>query len=249
MPDLHHRVHGEGRPVVFLHGFLESMSMWLHTGFVPGVRAIWIDLPGHGASSLEEFPYQYMSDVAAYVSATIDSIGVDKYDVVGHSMGGYVGLELKAKDNRCNKVILLNSNFWTDPEEKKQDRKRVADLVIDHSRMFIREAIPGLFYQPENYQEAIQFQISESLGMIPDAIACASVAMSQRNDYSDMVANQPERFEIIQGEFDATVPLEMMQQKLESINLDMHTIRGAGHMSHIEASEEVGRLLTELLNP
>ena len=38
-------------------------------------------------------------------------------DVIGHSMGGYVALSLYPK-LISSKIILLNSNFWADSQDK-----------------------------------------------------------------------------------------------------------------------------------
>ena len=47
---LNYRVSGNGYPVVFLHGFLESVSMWDYIN-IQDVQSIFIDLPGHGKSN------------------------------------------------------------------------------------------------------------------------------------------------------------------------------------------------------
>ena len=49
------RVFGQGHPVLFLHGFLESKSMWLNFDLESfNFKSIIIDLPGHGDSSIED---------------------------------------------------------------------------------------------------------------------------------------------------------------------------------------------------
>mgnify|MGYP001099885555 CR=1 FL=1 len=50
---LNFRVEGEGIAIVFLHGFLESISMWDYlTLHELQCKKIFIDLPGHGKSEL-----------------------------------------------------------------------------------------------------------------------------------------------------------------------------------------------------
>ena len=98
---LHYKISGAGPVVVFLHGFLESSTMW---DFLPlselQVKKVMIDLPGHGASAeIEEFPPS-IEVFADQVSEVVDQLDISAYDLVGHSMGGYVALELKRKDHR-----------------------------------------------------------------------------------------------------------------------------------------------------
>lgn len=119
---LHFTVEGEGKTLVFLHGFLESSTMWsyLDLNELPAQR-IFIDLPGHGKSELtdtSEWPsIDFMTDEVMNV---LTKLRIESYNVIGHSMGGYIGLLLKEKDNRCEKVILMNSNFWADSEKKEK---------------------------------------------------------------------------------------------------------------------------------
>jgi pimeloyl-ACP methyl ester carboxylesterase len=52
---LHYRSFGEGKTLVFLHGFLESSTMWDHLPLQElNVHCIFIDLPGHGQSPLND---------------------------------------------------------------------------------------------------------------------------------------------------------------------------------------------------
>jgi pimeloyl-ACP methyl ester carboxylesterase len=127
---LNYRVFGNGHPVVFLHGFLEDVSMWdfLDTPLIP-FQAICIDLPGHGLSQLtDDSPsIEFMTDEVLKV---VGYLKLAEFHIVGHSMGGYVALLIKENRIDCRKIVLLNSNFWEDSPEKKSDRIRIADLVF-----------------------------------------------------------------------------------------------------------------------
>jgi pimeloyl-ACP methyl ester carboxylesterase len=89
-------VPGEGLPVVLLHGVGASHTTWVE---VPrllsavGVGSIAIDLPGHGDSSKdgEHFTIPAFADA---VAAALADLGVDRFHLVGHSLGGGVSLQL-----------------------------------------------------------------------------------------------------------------------------------------------------------
>jgi len=136
---LGYKTSGSGRAVVLLHGFLESSSIWNNINFENN-EIMTIDLPGHGRSS--DVVCSSIVDMAELVKETIESTNICEYDVVGHSMGGYVALELVKLHQACKRVVLLNSNFWEDSPQKKLDRKRVAELVMQKKDHFIIEAIP-----------------------------------------------------------------------------------------------------------
>jgi pimeloyl-ACP methyl ester carboxylesterase len=204
-------------------------------------RCILIDLPGHGRSTLNdssEIPS--IRFIADEVSRVLQVEKVEAFTVIGHSLGGYVGLEL-AKLSACQKLILLNSNCWSDDEQKRRDRLRVAELVYVAKKHFIREAIPGLFGRPTDYLTEIKHLIKEANHMSPDAIAYAALAMRERMDYTMEVIANPSRYVFIHGEMDTLVSTETLQKRLPGITI--HLLTNAGHMSHIESSEEVFELL------
>ncbi|MEN9988575.1 MAG: hypothetical protein RLZZ585_1614 [Bacteroidota bacterium] len=241
---LHYRSFGEGKTLVFLHGFLESSTMWGHLPLQDlNAHCIFIDLPGHGKSplnDLEEIPsIRFMADEVLQV---LNALQVNEFTVVGHSLGAYVGLEL-AQFSSCQKLIFLNSNCWSDDEQKRRDRLRVAELVYSAKKHFIREAIPGLFGRPTDFQKEINELIEEANYMSPDAIAYAALAMRERRDYTMEVVANPSRYVFIHGEMDTLVSTETLQKRLPGITI--HLLINAGHMSHLESSAEVIFLLKE----
>src|SRR5690554_3468306 len=86
---LNYRIVGEGYPVVFLHGFLESNAMW-HKVIqgLPNIKAICIELPGHGESILPKEDLS-LELITQWVKITLEHIGIEKFSIVGHSLGGY----------------------------------------------------------------------------------------------------------------------------------------------------------------
>lgn len=206
-------------------------------------HCICIDLPGHGQSSLNdsaEIPsIRFMADEVLQV---LKNLKVNEFTVVGHSLGAYVGLEL-AQLPSCQKLIFLNSNCWSDDEQKRRDRLRVAELVYVAKKHFIREAIPGLFGRPTDYPTEIKYLIKEANHMSSDAIAYAALAMRERTDYTIEVVANPSRYVFIHGEMDTLVSTETLKERLPGITV--HLLTNAGHMSHMESSVRVMDVLME----
>lgn len=234
--NLNYRVSGKGHPVVFLHGFLESNSMWNYVS-LEGIQSICIDLPGHGKSPLGTGEIS-MSSIADQVSELLSGLDIEHFDVVGHSMGGYVAMEVKKNDSRCDKLVLLNSNFWSDNEMKKVDRQRVADLVQTKKLEFVRMAIPNLFMNPKSFVADVSDLIEEASSIEANAIATSSIAMSVRNDNSDVAKEWGTDLLVIQGEFDSIVSSELMKEHLKNTSIQFVEIP-SGHMAHIEHTKFV----------
>ncbi|MFN5635378.1 MAG: alpha/beta fold hydrolase [Flavobacteriia bacterium] len=235
------RTEGTGRTVVFLHGFMESSNMWDHLSLNDlTYKKVFIDLPGHGNSPLltgEGDPS--IAEMAAHVIATLEDLNITDFDVVGHSMGGYVALELKKREIGCRRVILLNSNFWEDSVEKKRDRVRVADLALKAKDLLIHQAIPGLFFRKDHDIEHIQFLINEAKKMLPESIAYSALAMRNRMDCSSLLSTLPNDFLVLHGAHDPLVSMETMHQKMADLPVKWLAVPQAGHMAFIEQSETV----------
>ena len=161
-------------------------------------------------------------------------------------MGGYVGLKLKEMDARCKKVVLINSNFWKDSEQKKKDRVRVAEIAFKAKKLFIQEAIPNLFGKPENHLVEIDTLVDEALKMAPEFIAYSALAMRERKDYTEEVTENPTDYFIIHGKLDALVDTDFVKSQLKS-DENLFVIENAGHMAHIEQSDEVLKILKKIL--
>ena len=237
---LHYQIQGEGPTWVFLHGFLESSTMWqaLPMAELP-IRCIFIDLPGHGQSELSDGNPSIKS-MAHEVEKVLHFLKIDQFTIVGHSMGAYVGLEL-AKRRGFQKLILLNSNCWSDSEQKKQDRLRIAQFVHQAKLHFIREAIPNLFSNPAEQGQVIQALIQEANCMTPEAIAFAALAMRERTDFTEYVNTNPFQFIFIHGKLDRLVSVEELQAKIAGPKV---YLLDCGHMAHVEAGEEVLGILS-----
>jgi pimeloyl-ACP methyl ester carboxylesterase len=243
------QVEGIGPTVVFLHGFMESSAMWNHLSLntLP-CQLIFIDLPGHGHSPLltgEGDPS--IAEMATHVMTTLKGLNISDFDVVGHSMGGYVALELKKKMAGCRRVVLLNSNFWEDSLEKKRDRIRVADLAFKAKDLLIQQAIPGLFFRKELDNEHIQSLIKEAKNMLPESIAYSALAMRNRKDHSETIQTFPNSFLMIHGMNDPLISVEVMRERTSKSAIKVVILPNAGHMSHIEQSAEIQEVLLDFL--
>ncbi|MFM7668300.1 MAG: alpha/beta fold hydrolase [Bacteroidota bacterium] len=246
---LHFTVEGEGKTLVFLHGFLESNSMWSFLDLKDlKTQNIFIDLPGHGNSVITDNSESPSIEFIAHeVLKVFNFLGIKSYSIIGHSMGGYIGLLLKEIDSRCEKVVLLNSNFWGDSEQKKKDRVRVAEIAFKAKKLFIQEAIPNLFGKPENHQAEIDALVDEALKMPPESIAYSALAMRERTDFTSEVHKNPTEYFIIHGKLDKLVDTDFIKSQLKS-SKNLFVLEKAGHMAHVEQSEEVMAILKAIFS-
>ena len=98
---------GKGFPFVFVHGYLGSSKMWNFQKefFSKHYRVIIPALPGFGEShnvkSLDS-----INKMAKEIINLLDQKNIDKFNLIGHSMGGMIVQEItKLIGNRVNKLI------------------------------------------------------------------------------------------------------------------------------------------------
>lgn len=216
--------------------------MWEYLSLSDGIQSIVVDLPGHGRSSCSSASITIAS-MAREVCDVVRFLNIHSFDIVGHSMGGYVALEVKKICEGCERIVLLNSNFWSDSPEKRRDRERVAEVVKKNKRLFLYEAIPNLFQRPDKHDESVKALIAEADKIKSMCIAACSLAMRDRNDHTELIAALGENVLIIQGTEDRIIPIDLMRQKRKGINVNYIEVPLSGHMSHIEASDRTSQAI------
>ncbi|MBN2891538.1 MAG: alpha/beta hydrolase [Bacteroidales bacterium] len=124
-------VEGEGKVIVLLHGYMESLSVWEDFGakLAENYKVISIDLPGHGNSGVIQDVHS-MQIMAEVVDEVMVFLQIDKFTLIGHSMGGYVTLEYLSKyPEKIEAYCLFHSTPFADTDEKKEERERIVDLI------------------------------------------------------------------------------------------------------------------------
>jgi pimeloyl-ACP methyl ester carboxylesterase len=106
MTDLPVWVDGEGDPLVLVHAGVADHRMWepLVALLAPRRRVIRYDMRGFGAAPSVTEPFSASEDLGA----VLDSVGVDRADVMGNSNGGRVALQFAIEHpDRVGALTLL----------------------------------------------------------------------------------------------------------------------------------------------
>src|SRR5215510_989931 len=96
--NLYYETHGQGRPMVLLHGGLGSGEMFgpVLPALADHHQVILVDLQGHGRTADIDRPLDVRL-MADDIAALIEHLGLDEPDVVGYSLGGGVALQTAIK--------------------------------------------------------------------------------------------------------------------------------------------------------
>jgi pimeloyl-ACP methyl ester carboxylesterase len=108
---IHYEAYGRGRPVLLLHGWLNSWAIWRPTIELLGneFRFYALDFLGFGDSD-ERASVPSVDNFTLMVNQFFDRLGIQKAPLMGHSMGGTVSLKVAlANPEKVVKVIVVGS--------------------------------------------------------------------------------------------------------------------------------------------
>jgi pimeloyl-ACP methyl ester carboxylesterase len=133
-------VRGDGMPLLLLHGWGASAELFapLLDALQPGRRLVVPDLPGFGATPAPPVAWS-AHDYAAWTLALLDRLGVEQFDVIGHSNGGRIAIVLAAEHPERVCRVVLASSAGVPSRRGLRDRLRVrtykALRAVEHSSM------------------------------------------------------------------------------------------------------------------
>ena len=244
---------GQGPCLVLLHGYLESMDIWedFAEHFPDGYRLIIPDIPGHGSSGTWGDSHG-MEDLAGGIRALMESEGIEKIFLVGHSMGGYVAMAfVDLFPEKLLGYCLLHSTCFADSDEKKENRDREISLVLcGKKRQIVLVNIPKAFStgNVDRMAEEVEKARCIALGNSDQGIIALLRGMKSRPDRSDVLKDPALPLLLIGGMKDNYIPVEVFEKL---VGLAPHAtvlrLEESGHMGFVEEREKVLASLLEMM--
>ena len=108
---VHYETFGSGRPVILLHGWIESWGVWQATmeALSHEYRCYALDFWGFGESGKKRDSYS-VADYMELVRQFMDVLGIAQAPIIGHSMGGTAGLGAVVRNpDRITSVCVIGS--------------------------------------------------------------------------------------------------------------------------------------------
>ena len=212
-------------------------------------RVITIDLLGHGESDSLGYVHT-MEDNANAVQEVLNHLKIEKATVVGHSMGGYVGLafaELFPKN--IQKLVLLNSTSKEDSPERKLNRTRAIKAVKQNYVTFVSLAIGNLFSENNRIRltEEIEKVKTQALQTPLQGIIASLEGMKVRKDRELLLQQNLFPVLLILGKKDPVLDYEDSRTQIDDTTAELISFED-GHMSHIENKEELKTVLSQFFS-
>ena len=143
---------GSGVPIVFVHGYGGSTGQWSaqldHFRIVR--RAIALDLRGHGRSSPPPAAADYtVEGLAADIAAVVDSLALERFVLVGHSMGGSAAMAYAAAHpDRVAGLVMVGAPGRMAPEQGRQVLAQIEanydSVTAQYWDLLLTDAQPGV---------------------------------------------------------------------------------------------------------
>jgi pimeloyl-ACP methyl ester carboxylesterase len=232
--------------VVLLHGFGSSLHTWdvWAQGLARTHRVVRIDLPGSGLSPPDP-AHDYRDERSLdMLIALMDSLGLQRTSLVGHSMGGRIAWTLAAKfPERVDKLVLVAPDgFASFGFEYGQPMDVPATLgLMRHvlPKPLLRMNLKSAYARPETLSDAVTTRYHDLI-LAPGA----RQAMLDRLRQTVLQEPLPLLRQIkaptllVWGEADAMIPVSNAQDYLQALPRSrLVSWPQVGHLPQEEAAE------------
>lgn len=244
---------GRGQTIILLHGFCESKALWkdFEEELSDKYRVLNIDLPGFGESQLNESNIT-IEWYASQINELLQELGIDKVVIIGHSLGGYVGLAFaKLYEKKLLGLGLIHSNAFADTEERVNVRNKVLVFLEKQGiKRFISSFVPPLFYIKTRKQIEDKVKAVIEMGQNTSLHTAIEVtkAMRDRPSYVKTLTSIKIPVLYVIGKEDTSVPFEVSEQQMNlPQNSIIHILEEVGHMGMLEKPDLIRKAIDNFL--
>lgn len=240
---------GEGAPIVLVHGFGADLNAWMFNqpALAERRRVVALDLPGHGGS-VKEVGAGDVETFSAAVSDAMAALGIERFHLVGHSMGGAIALVLAGKMPARIASLTLLAPAGLGPEINgpfidgfvKATRRREAQELL---AMLVHD--PSLISRAM-VEETLRYKRLDGVPAALDAIARAWFPDGkQALDLLPILAALAMPMQIVWGRNDRIIPAAHAEALAGT--MPVHILDAVGHIPQMEKAGEVNRLISRFI--
>ncbi len=259
---IHYREEGQGEPVILLHGWPTSSFLWREVmgPLAETHRAIAPDMPGFGKSDKPldaSYSFRFYRRV---LDGFVAALGIDRFGLVVHDLGGPVGLYWACQDlDRISKIACLNTLVYPELSwavvafgmacrlpgvrsylTSQRGLRRAMRLgVADKSRLS-DEAIRGV-QEPFTSRQARKALLGAGTGLSPKGL----------REIAERLPGFTGPMRVIYGERDRILPdiaKTAARLKRDLPQTEITALPDCGHFLQEERPLEIGRLLGDFFS-
>ena len=241
---------GEGFPFVLVHGYLGSSEMWTFQKefFSKDYRVIIPALPGFGESHNVK-SLNSINKMAKEIINVLDQKKIDKFNLIGHSMGGMIVQEItKLIGDRVNKLICfatgsigdIPGRFETMDETREKLKKEGTQLSFSRVplKWFVKGDKDKNYFLCENAVKNVSLEAADN----------ALLAMKNWRGKENLKNIKNETL-IIWGDKDTSYNFDQVDTLNKNIkNSRLKIFKGCAHNVHLEQPDKFNKLVKEFIS-
>jgi pimeloyl-ACP methyl ester carboxylesterase len=254
---------GAGPPLVLLHGVWDSHRTWRRAAplLARDFHVFMPDLAGHGWSERPDAPYT-LAWHARLIAAWMESLGLERAHVCGHSYGGGVALWMLLQErSRIDRLALVapgglgrGVSVWMRLGTFPLLGPAFTPLVMRLGLPALLRAFPAIFGDIEPDEVARVAQMNRVPGTARAFRRTLGGVVGVFGQYMSLTAARAPKVSALPpialfwGTKDPVIPLrhgERLSRQMTGVTLS--TYRGCGHYPHLEAAPQFSRDLQGFL--
>ncbi len=246
-----YRLHGEGRPIVLIHGVgsdLEDLSA-VAQALGDGFRILRHDLRGHGRSERLPGPYS-LEDFALDLVELMDHVGFDRADVMGFSLGALIAQRFALGfPQRVRRVAMVSGVAGRTEAERAAVLKRLDALEANEPNSHATASASRWFTDDfrARHPEIVDSRLTRIAANHKPSYAAAYRVLAT-SDLADELHHISAPALVMTGEFDQGSNPRMARLMHDRIaGSELQILPGLRHSILLEAPELVAGHLREFL--
>ncbi|CAN5599474.1 alpha/beta fold hydrolase [soil metagenome] len=258
-----------GEPTVLVHGIGSSHGIWgdMLGELGRGRDLLAVDLPGFGDSPSLPEGQRTLAGLADAIEAEMDREGWKQANLTGHSMGGWLVLELASR-GRALRTVAISPVGGAVPEEAQRSRRA---LGMDRRGAMFAKRLPdavlrGLFGTGLSRRLLLRNQMTRAQDVSPERLVYATRTMGKATSFDelheeiagshDLIEENRERFGriaspvlVVWGADDKILPATGGPRITEAIpGAELHLMPGVGHALLLDHPEQLARAVAGFLD-
>jgi len=238
------RTLGSGQPLLFLRGFDVAFNDdlfvdALHSDF----KVIIPDHPGFGGSDVSNSG-QTVADLAYFYLDFLDAVGLADVHLLGASIGGWIAAELALRTDRRVRTLTLLGPAGVRKRGVGFGDPFIKSPGVAAAMLFAAPDRASRLHRGSERDEDIDLQLKNNY-------ALAKISWHPRFENPTLqrwLHRISVPVQILWGEHDAVIPIEHSEVWCAQIpSASFKSVKGSGHLLHLEAPELVAREVTSFL--
>ncbi len=246
--DIHYRAGGQGEPLIIIHGGANGSEAWMdsaselsksYTVYLP-------DMPGFGLSQSLVGGY-YLPDLVEFVDNFADTLGLESFCLLGHSLGGAIALNYAVRfPNKVKKLVLVSSMclgreiaWWIRLLSQPAFAESIGIMVIS--------VLKGIKWIADKFFPGFRLVLPFSITSISIGVAMTTLK-GQTKVLIDHLSEIMAPTLVVWGDEDSIVPVTQAYAAAQLIPCcEVRVFEGCGHSVHSQKAREFSQLLTRFL--